>query len=146
MADWTISAKYKKSTIEREFWSKDGQTLYIETGWRSGSFSVTTEGDEPPEYDVENPDDLDVYSDYPDGVDSVELNETWDGCWTDFGWPDDMPEEERERLEARFEEDSFFEVLEEEGWSQEECEMWLTGPLVLEDADGNVVADGDPEE
>jgi hypothetical protein len=146
MATWTVYAKYKKSTVEREFFTKDGKSLYIETGWRSGSFLVETETDEPPAYDVENSDDLEVYGDYPEGVESVDLNETWDGCWTEYGWPDDMPEEERERLEARFEEDTYFEVLEDEGWEQDNCEMWLVGPLVIEDEDGNVVADGDSED
>lgn len=147
MANWTIYAKYKKSTVEREYFTKDGQTLVVETGWRGGSFSIITEGDEPPEVDVENEEGLDIYSFYPDGVETVELNECWDGCWQEIEWPDEMPEEERERLQELFDEDGYYDVLEsQEDWMHDETEMWLNGPLVLEDGDGNVVADGDPDE
>ena len=144
MATWTIYAKYKKSTVEKEYFTKDGQTIVIENGWRSGSFTITTESDEPPEIDVVNEDGLDIYSFYPDGVESVELIETYDGCWMDVEWPDDMSEEEQERLQELFDEDGYYDVLEsQEGWMHDETEMWLTGPLVLEDADGNVIADGE---
>lgn len=146
LTKWTIYAKYKKSTVEKEFFSKDGQTIVVETGWRGGTFTITTNSDTPPEVDVKNEDELDIYSFYPDGVEEVELNETWDGCWMEVTWPDDMPEEERDRLQERFDEEGYYTVLEdEEGWMHSETEMWLVGPLVLEDAGGNVVADGDSE-
>ena len=144
---WTVYAKYKKSTVEKEYYTKDGQTIVRETGWRSGTFTIYTNTNQPPEIDVKNEDDLNIYDFYPDGVESVELNECWDGCWEDVTWPDDMPEEERERLQALIEEDGFFSVLEDaEDWMLDETEMWLVGPLVLEDSEGNVVADGDPDE
>lgn len=150
MATWVIYAKYKKSTVEKEYFTKDGQTIVIENGWRGGRFQIETEGDEPPEVDVVNTDNIDggleIYSFYPDGVESVELLETYDGCWFDVEWPEDMPEEERERLQELFDEDGYYDVLEsQEGWMHDETEMWLVGPLVLEDSDGNVVADGDPD-
>lgn len=151
MATWIIYAKYKKSTVEKEYFTKDGQTIVIENGWRGGRFQIETEGDEPPEIDVVNTDNIDggleIYSFYPDGVESVELLETYDGCWFDVEWPEDMPEEERKRLQERFDEDGYYDVLEsQEGWMHDETEMWLVGPLVLEDSDGNVVADGEPDE
>lgn len=147
MATWIIYAKYKKSTVEKEYFTKDGQTICIENGWRGGRFQIETEGDDPPEVDVVNEDELDIYSFYPDGVETVELLETYDGCWMDVTWPDDMPEEEQERLQELFDEDGYYSVLEEqEGWTHDETEMWLVGPLVLEDENGNVIADGDPDE
>jgi len=147
MANWTIYAKYKKSTVEREYFTKDGQTIVIENGWRGGTFSIVTDDDEPPEVNVENANGLDIYSFYPSNVESVELNETYDGCWMEVEWPDEMPEEERERLQEMFDEDGYYDVLEgQEGWMHDETEMWLQGPLVLEDEEGNVVADGDPDE
>ena len=143
---WTLYAKYKKSTVEREEFTKDGESVVVETGWRSGSFTITTEGDDPPAYDVKNEDGVEIYGYYPDGVESVDLNETWDGCWQDVEWPDSVSEEEQERLQERFDEEGYYSVLvDEEGWDQGDTEMWLHGPLVIEDGDGNVVADGEPD-
>ena len=84
MATWTLSAKYKKSTIEREHFVKDGQYITVENGWRGGSFIVTTEDDEIPKYDVVNTNGTDIYDDYPINVEEVELNDTYDGCWLDI--------------------------------------------------------------
>ena len=145
MATWTVRAKYKKSTLEREFFVKDNQVIAVETGWRSGSFNVTTETDSIPEYDVVNVNGIDVYGDYPDGVEEVVLNETFDGCWCDIEYVTEMPEEEKTRLEALMEEDSHFTVLENEGWAHSDTEMDLVGPLIIEDSEGNVVADGNPD-
>lgn len=147
MATWKISAKYKKSTVEKEYFAKDGKFICVETGWRGGSFTITTEGDDPPDIDLLNEDDLNIYDAYVDGVESIELDHTYDGCWTDYEWPDDMPEEEQERLRELCNEEGYYDVLEnQEGWSSYESEMWLVGPLVLEDADGNIVGDGDSQE
>lgn len=147
MATWRISAKYKKSTIEKEYFEKDGQIICVETGWRGGDFIVTTEGNDPPDFDLVNDDDINIYDAYIDGVESIELNSTFDGCWTVYYWPDDMSEEEKERLEELCNEEGYYDALEnQEGWSSYETEMWLVGPLLLEDENGNVVGDGDPDE
>lgn len=146
MATWKIRAKYKKSTVEKEYFVKDDQTICVEIGWRSGSFYVTTEDDNPPKYDLINEDELNIYDAYIGGVESIELDSTWDGCWEEYEWPDDMPEEERERLKDLFAEEGYFSALDQEGWSSYETEMWLLGPLVLEDADGNIIADGELDE
>lgn len=145
MATWTLYAKYKKSTVEREFFTKDDQTICVETGWRGGSFNITTAGDDPPDYDVKNEEGAEIYGYYPDEVEELELDSTYDGCWMDVEWPEDMPEEERDRLQELIDEEGYFSALEDEGWSQTECEMWLHGPLVIEDSEGNVVADGEPD-
>jgi hypothetical protein len=64
----------------------------------------------------------------------------WDGCWEDIEFPEDMDEELQEALKERFEESSVYEVLEdEEGWSQNECEAWIWGPILIEDENGNKV-------
>ena len=147
MATWIIYAKYKKSTVEKEYFTKDGQTIVIENGWRGGRFQIETEGDDPPDIDVVNEDELNIYDAYVDDVENIELLETYDGCWFDVEWPEDMPEEERERLQELFDEDGYYDVLEsQEDWMHSETEMWLVGPLVIEDEDGNVVADGEPDE
>lgn len=147
MAIWKIRAKYKKSTVEKEYFEKDGKFIVVETGWRGGSFTIETNSDDPPDIDLVNEDEIDIYDAYVDGVERIELDHTYDGCWTDYEWPEDMPEEERERIQALCDEEGYYDALEHyEGWSSWETEMWLVGPLVLEDADGNIVGDGEPDE
>ena len=80
-------------------------------------------------------------------IEEVELIETNDGWWEDIDWPEDMDEEEIEALLERIEEDGFYEVIEEEGWIQTDTEMWIWGPILIEDEQGNkvkiVIADDD---
>jgi hypothetical protein len=76
----------------------------------------------------------------------------WDGCWQEVEYPEDMDDDEKQRLEELIEEGDVYEVLEnQEGWSQSETEAWIWGPIQIEndagevvrvicaDADGNVV-------
>ena len=49
-------------------------------------------------------------------------------------FPDDMDEEEQERIQALWDEDSF-EGLEGDGWINDETENWLYGPLQLTNVD-----------
>jgi len=68
----------------------------------------------------------------------VELIETWDGCWEDTDWPENMDDDERERLEELIEEEGFY-ALEDEGWIQNDTEMWIWGPIEIQNADGETV-------
>jgi len=113
MAVWSVKPLWKKSIVERQYWTKDGNTFMYETGWRWGEFTVETEDDEPP---VLEP-GVDIYNcDYPS-----ELVETEDGCWDDYDF-DDCDDETREWLEEYLEENSVFD-LEEEGWYNSDTEM-----------------------
>lgn len=143
MATFIIRAQYKKSTIEREHWHKDGSEVIRETGWRGGSFYITTEDDNPPDIDLENPDDFDVYeNDY-----ECELIECFDGCWEEITFSDDIAEEEQERLQELFDDEGFYEVMEgTESWSQGDTEMILQGPLQLETEDGTIIGQGEKDE
>jgi hypothetical protein len=116
MATWKIEPTWKKSLIERQYFTKDGKTITIETGWRWGEFTCETEDDEPPVI-VEG---TDLYNcDY-----DVELQECTDGCWEEHefeGFTEDEEEEMREWLD----ENSYFD-LEEDGWIQGDCEMIIS--------------------
>jgi hypothetical protein len=116
MATWKIEPTWKKSLIERMYYHKDDKTIIIETGWRWGEFTCETEDDEPPE--INAGDDL-----YSCGYD-VEMQECTDGCWEEHefeGFTEDEEEEMREWLD----ENSWYD-LEEEGWSQGDCEMIMS--------------------
>jgi len=53
-----------------------------------------------------------------------------------------MTEEEQDEIMEAWEE-NYFEGMEELGWSNDDTEYILLGPLELTDEDGNVVAQGD---
>jgi hypothetical protein len=136
MATWILKTLHKKSAVERQFWYKDGKVLIREEGYRWSEFYC--ESDEQPEIDLDNADGYNLSeSDY-----DWELTSLDDGCWADWTFPEDMTEEEQAEIESAWEEE-YFEGMEELGWSQDDTEYILQGPLELSDDDGNVVAQGE---
>lgn len=147
MAEWLVRTYYKKSIEEHEHFVKDGLTIVRKTGWRSGSWNVTTSDDNPPEFEFDfvpggngAKDSIDMNNCCYNNIEEVEFIETWDGCWEDIDWPEDWDEDTIEALQERIEENSFYDVLEEEeGWVQDDTEMWIWGPIAIEDDEGNIV-------
>ena len=125
MATWVLTTAEKKNVEEIEFWYKDGKIIKRTTGFRWGT--VYCESDERPNIDLENPDGLEVFAtDY-----DFELDNLDDGHYCDVEYPDDMSEEEQERMDKLWDEDSY-SAWEEEGWSNDDTETWFHGPLDLE--------------
>lgn len=122
MAIWRVKPTWKKSIIERNYLTKDDNTLMVETGWRWGEFTVETEDDNPP--NIES--GVDIYNCGYNG----ELVETNDGCWEEIDY-DDCDDEAREWLEEFFEEGNSWLDLEEHGWVQDECEMIIDCDLEI---------------
>lgn len=128
MAKWRISNQYKKNAVERQFWVKDGVTVSKDEGYRWGSWIC--ESDERPDVDLNNPDGFEVlFGDYDWELESMD-----DGCWSEWTFPDDMPEEERERIQALWDND-WYEGMEGDGWINDDTEHWIYGPLCLENVD-----------
>lgn len=125
MATWSVKPTWKKSIVERQYWTKDGNTFMYETGWRWGEFLVYTDDDNPP--DIES--GVDIYN---CGYDT-ELVETEDGCWDEYDF-DECDDEVREELEAFLEENCVFD-LEEQGWYNSETEMIIDCDLSIEKVD-----------
>ncbi len=117
MAEWTVSTKEKKSVEEHEIWVKDGSTLTVKTGFRWGSWKVTTEDDRQPVFPDE---EFNIYDTEYD----VELINLDDGCWVEIEFSDDIDQEERTRLEILIEDESTG-VLADEGWSMYDGECWV---------------------
>jgi hypothetical protein len=147
MANWKVSTYYKKSCEEHEYYYKDGQTIVRKTGFRWGSFIVETSDDNPPEFEFTyvsggdgRKDSINMYDCCINNIENIELDNMIDGCWEDFDFPEDMDEEEQEELLERFGDSSVYEVLEEEeGWTQNDTEAWIWGPILIEDENGNKV-------
>lgn len=123
MYTWKVTPDWKKSTIERAYWSKDGQRFMHEIGWRWGEFLVFTETDEPPKLEP--------------GVNlfncgyETEMQMTDDGCWEDYDF-DDCDEETEEWLTNFFEEGNSPYELEEHGWANDDSEMIIDCEMTIE--------------
>ena len=105
MATWQLSTASKKNAVEKQYWYKEGVTIIREEGYRWGTFSC--ESDEQPDIDLENDDGYDLSnSEYDWELDTLD-----DGCWVEWDFPEDMDEEEQERIIALCEDD-FIEGLE----------------------------------
>ena len=55
-----------------------------------------------------------------------------------------MTEEQQDEIMTAWEED-YFDGMEQLGWSCDDTEYILLGPLELSDEDGNTVGQGDPD-
>lgn len=98
MAIWKITNATKKNAVERQFWIKDGVTIIKEEGFRWGIWSC--ESDEQPDVDLDNSDGYELMStDY-----EWEMEEMIDGSWVDWTFPEDMDEEEQERIQELWDE------------------------------------------
>ena len=123
MAVWSVKPQWKKSVIERQEWyGPNNQRLIIETGWRSGEFTVYTDDDTPPNLEP----GVDIFN---CGYES-EMVECFDGCWEEHDM-DECDEETREWLEEFLEENSYFD-LEEHGWSYGDTEMIIDCEMDIE--------------
>lgn len=146
MANWKVYPYHKKSCEEIERFRKDGMEIMRRTGWRWGSWSVTTDDDNPPEFDFDYvpegdgaKDSINMNDCYGNNIEEVEFIETFDGCWEDIDWPGDMDDEERERLEALMEEEGFYVLEDTEGWMSDDTDYWIWGPIAIENEDGDIV-------
>lgn len=136
MATWKISNYHKKNAVERQFWTKDGITVTKDEGFRWGYW--TCESDERPDIDLKNPDGIEIlFGDYDWEMESMD-----DGCWVEWTFPDDMDEEEQERIQELWDED-FYEGMEGDGWNNDDTEQWIYGPLCLENVDTGESWNGD---
>jgi hypothetical protein len=124
MATWRITNQYKKNAVERQFWVKDGIVVTKDEGFRWGTW--TCESDVMPDIDLENPEGYEVLvSDY-----DWEMEEMNDGSWVEWTFPDDMSEEEQERIQALWDED-WYDGMESDGWANDDTEHWIYGPIKL---------------
>ena len=137
MAVWTVTTVEKKSVEEHELWQKGDMVIRRISGFRWGTWTVTTTDDNPPEFDQsEGPggDAVNMYDYIDDNVENIETEMLDDGWYGDIIWPDDMDDDERDRLTELWDEDGY-DAWENEGWDQYDTECWASGPLNIERAE-----------
>jgi len=121
---WKLSTIEKKSCTQIEYFKKGDLVAQREIGWR-WCWATYEEKPDLSDYDPDK-DQVELYS-LGDVVDM----EQDDGCWEEWTWPDEVDEEEVDRLSEIYEEEGD-EGLENEGWVLDDCEYWISGPLELE--------------
>lgn len=139
MATWTVKTFYKKSCEEREIWThKEHGTMIRTNGFRWCEYTVETSDDNPPEFEFDfvpggdgKKDSIDLNNCSINNIENAELVEMVDGgCWGETEWPDNMDEDEVERLEELMEEEGSY-AIEEEGWMNDDTEVWVWGPIEI---------------
>jgi hypothetical protein len=134
MTWWKVKTAEKKNAEEHMLWEKDGMAIRIIEGFRWGSVYVESD-DDVTELILEETD-----SPYGPGVNVYEyetdLDSLDDGWYGDIVFPDDMPQEEQDRLHQLWDE-KHFEGLEDEGWVNYDTELWFFGPLDIERVDND---------
>ena len=139
MATYKLSPKFKKSAVEVTYWEKDGVTILYREGYRSGTFYC--ESDTRPDISLADNEELNIGDADCGTADCWELEELWDGCWGGWEFPEDMPEEEQERITALWESESY-SGMEEDGWYNSDTEYVFEGPLRME-CDGVELDEGE---
>ena len=147
MAIWTVTTYYKKSCEEREIWTHSGHGTMIRTnGFRRATYTVETNDGNLPEFEFDfvpggdgKKDSIDFNNCSFNNIDNAELVELFDGgCWGGTEWPDGMDEDEIERLEELMEEEGSY-AIEEEGWMNDDTEVWAWGPIEISNEAGETV-------
>ena len=135
---WKITNATKKNAVEVQFWTKDGVTIKKSEGYRWGYWSCKS--DQQPDIDLDNPDGYELsFTDY-----DWEMDEMMDGAWMEWEFPEDMSQEERDQIEAAWDE-NYYEGMEELGWINDETEHWIYGPIKLINEDTGEEFEGEQQ-
>ena len=150
MTQWTVSTYYKKSCQEVESYHQqegEGQVT-VTNGFRYGEWTVETSDDNPPEFEFTfvpggdgKKDSIDMLDCEVNNIESVDLNEMFDGgCWYDVAMAN-LDDDEEAELEAFLDEHSAYDLEEREDdpWSQGDTQWWIWGPIEIKNAAGDRV-------
>ena len=148
MATWTIRTYYKKSCEQREiFYNREinDAEIVVTDGFRFCEYTIETSDDNFPDIEFDyvpggdgKKDSLDLNNLNGSNIESTDLVEMYDGgCWGGVEFKGLTLEQEEELEELISEEGSY--ALEDQGdWYLSDTEVWVWGPLEIEDESGNV--------
>jgi hypothetical protein len=140
MATWEITTEYKKSSIERQFWYNGDKVIIREEGYRWGTFRVESDTIPLTTDELKNEDDWYELS-VIDNDESWELVDLTDGCWADTEAGRNCTDEDLAAFENAWEE-NYYEGVEELGWTHDDTEFYMSGPLKLTNLDTGVEYSG----
>ena len=129
---WYISNAEKKNVTETETWTKDGETLKHQTGWRWGKWRSETEPDLSSYDEDQGCDPCDMFD--------AEIDSTDDGCWEEWTYPDSWTKKDIKKFDKLWEEEWHDAPL-SMGFVEDDTILWVQGPLGIEE-----IADSDDEE
>jgi len=129
---WYISNAEKKNVTETETWTKDGETLKHQTGWRWGKWRSETEPDLSSYDEDQGCDPCDMFD--------AEMDSTDDGCWEEWTYPDSWTKKDIKKFDKLWEEEWHDAPL-SMGFVEDDTILWVQGPLDIEE-----IADSDDEE
>lgn len=152
---WNVKTYYKKSCEQHEYFVQqdgDGRIL-VKDGFRFCEYNVETNDGKFPDFQFtqcpggsDDADSIDLNSCFGDNVEQTELVEMFDGgCWGDIEI-EGVDEDEAERLEEFISEEGAYALEDDGDWYLSDTEVWVWGPLVVTDDEGNeriIVADAD---
>jgi hypothetical protein len=133
----TVENEIKKNVIEVETWYHSEKDIYIqaETGWRFSKYTLEVDED----FDI---DQIDKENEHGFCVSEyhVEDMESSDSFSFDFNYAvsqsKELTEEQEESILEEvlnlWEEDGWW-GLENAGWEHEDTEVWIYGPLIIEE-------------
>ena len=139
--EYTITNKYKKSYVETEYlktYNDDsGDIISVQTGWRSGTWTVTPQEEHEVEMLVEAM--TDEFDDdlWMNDFENAEMDSSWDGCWDEWIWSG-YKSKTGEALEEFKKEvqDEGVSYLLDNGWDSYECECYFQGQILIEESEG----------
>jgi len=129
---WYISNAEKKNVTETETWTKDGETLKHQTGWRWGKWRSETEPDLSSYDEDQGCDPCDMWD--------AEMDSTDDGCWEEWTYPDSWTKKDIKKFDKLWEAEWHDAPL-SMGFVEDDTILWVQGPLDIEE-----IADSDDEE
>lgn len=135
MATWKLSNYHKKNAVETQYWHKDDKVIIREEGFRWGTWYC--ESDTRPDIDLKNPDGYEIGGEYDWELDSMD-----DGCWGEIRAGRNATADDVTEFEEGWDED-WYEGVEARGWTLDDTENTLYGPLQLENEDTGETWNGD---
>ena len=123
MTWWKVETTQKKSVEETMYFNLNDWQITYTTCFRWGT--VLVESDEKPVFNLNENNGVDMYStEY-----QYELDMLDDGWFSEILFSDNIPENEKKRIQEIMEEDPF--AIEEEGWINTDTECWFYGDLEI---------------
>ena len=129
---WYISNAEKKNVTETESWTKDGEILKHQTGWRWGKWRSETEPDLSSYDEDQGCDPCDMFD--------ATMDSTDDGCWEDWTYPASWSDDDIEKFNELWEAEWHDAPL-SMGFVEDDTILWVQGPLDIEE-----IAHSDDEE